>query len=58
MKTIEFEHTGKYITAFNDGKVEIRCDFDYTDCREDEPLPAFIKRHGGIDKTIKYHFYV
>lgn len=54
MKTIGFEHTGKYITAFDDDKVLIRCDFDYTDCRDDEPLPAFIKRHGGVEDTIVY----
>lgn len=52
---IYFEAGGNYITASTIyGKVVIRCNFEYTDCREDESLDEFIKRHGGETKTTNY----
>lgn len=51
---IQFESSAKYITGFNEGKVLIRCNSDLTDCGEDENLQSFIKRHGGMEKTIEY----
>jgi hypothetical protein len=32
----------------------VQCNFRYTDCRETENLDDFIKRHGGLEKTIQY----
>lgn len=53
--TIEFEHDAKYITAFGEGgKVIIRCNFELTDCTDEETLPKFIERHGGVRATAIY----
>lgn len=52
---IDFENTATFITAFDDqGDVVIRCNFKYTDCREDESLDAFVNRHGGAERTAEY----
>lgn len=51
---IYFEAGGNFITAAEGGDVKIRCNFGMTDCRDDEPLPDFVKRHGGAEKTAEY----
>lgn len=52
---IIFEDSGNYITAVKgNGDVIIRCNFRYTDCGETETLLSFVKRHGGLSKTVKY----
>jgi hypothetical protein len=54
---IFFEDCANYITAENDNGIIVRCNFRYTDCREDESIDNFIKRHGGIEKSIQYLEY-
>lgn len=52
---IDFENDARYITAYrDDGKVEIRCRFEATDCGEAENLDRFTARHGGADATAEY----
>jgi hypothetical protein len=52
---INFENDARYITAYGDnGKVEIRCRFEVTDCGETENLDSFTTRHGGVDATAEY----
>lgn len=52
---ITHENCGKYITAVgDDGKVAIRCDFDFTDCGYNEGLDSFVERHGGSDSCYLY----
>lgn len=52
---IEFEGGGNFITArAASGDVLIRCNFEYTDCRETEPLDDFVARHGGAEATAEY----
>ena len=52
--TIDFEHSGNFITAKENGQVIIRCNFKYTDCGEEECLDLFIQRHFGVEQTAKY----
>lgn len=56
---IEFEGSN-FITARNvRGDVVIRCNSQHTDIRDDEPLDAFVARHGGATqcayKLIDFH---
>lgn len=52
---IYFESGATYITASdNNGNVKIRCNFDYTDCGQEENLTDFISRHGGAENTAQY----
>jgi hypothetical protein len=51
---IYFEDCANYITAAGEHGIIVRCNFRYTDCRDDELLDDFIKRHGGEDKTVQY----
>ena len=51
---IYFEDCANYITAANEQGIIVRCNFRYTDCRDDESLDLFIQRHGGEDKTAQY----
>ena len=52
--TIDFEYSGNFITAKENGQVIIRCNFKYTDCGETENLYSFVERHGDVNKTAKY----
>ena len=52
--TIELETGAAFITARSAGTVLIRCNFERTDCRDDEHLDAFVQRHGGVDATVEY----
>lgn len=52
--SIEFESGGAFITARKAGEVQIRCNFELTDCREDESLDLFVARHGGVDEATEY----
>jgi hypothetical protein len=46
---------GIFITAEDaNGNVLVRCNFNYTDCEEDEKLDAFITRHDGAISCIDY----
>lgn len=49
-----FESGGNFITAADDQGVQIRCAFGCTDCRDDEDLREFVKRHGGPEETARY----
>jgi hypothetical protein len=52
---IGFEDGANFITARgSDGEVLIRCNVQYTDCRDDEALDEFIGRHGGEVRTTSY----
>lgn len=52
---IYFENTATFITAARaDGAVVIRCNFNLTDCGDNESLEAFVARHGGENATAEY----
>jgi hypothetical protein len=52
---IEFESGANFITArYDNGTVEIRCQFRLTDCRDNEALDGFVQRHGGPEATAEY----
>lgn len=51
---IYFEDCANYITAASENGIRVRCNFRFTDCRDDESLDSFVKRHGGEDTAAKY----
>lgn len=53
---IYFEAGGNYITAADERgkKVAIRCNFEFTDCGNQENLDNFVERHGGPEATVAY----
>jgi hypothetical protein len=51
---IEFEAGANFITAKKDDNVQIRCNFNLTDCSDEESLEHFISRHGGTNETTEY----
>lgn len=51
---ISFENDGDFLVMRKDFKVICRVRTDDTDIGEQEQLPSFVIRHGGIDATLDY----
>lgn len=51
---IEFEGANFLTARDADDRVVIRCQCDFTDLGETEPLENFIERNGGVEGTASY----